>query len=270
MPEQTQDNAVPGAAIPPPARPPVPDLGFFAGPPAATVGSGGLRRHRAVAVRRSRIRAVRRHRPPRRRHRRRRRRHRPPRRSVRRPPRAATTGSRPVQSGLTTGWKAAARWQPSSCPDGTRARWPVRLAAVRRRPGGTRHACWGCRGWATLVRRGDQEHPGRPVRRALHGQRGEGGVVQRRAGDRIHALRRAGWLASQLRAAATTPFASWTKTEQDGTACYSKPAQAAAGVGATMCMNGFWRRGVIVLGMGLTAPDPATVARATNEAWDAQ
>ncbi len=65
-------------------------------------------------------------------------------------------------------------------------------------------------------------------------------------------------------------FASWTKTEQDGTACYSKPAQAAAGVGATMCMNGFWRRGVIVLGMGLTAPDPATVARATNEAWDAQ
>ncbi len=42
MPEQTQDNAVPGAAIPPPARPPVPDLGFFAGPPASTVGSGGF------------------------------------------------------------------------------------------------------------------------------------------------------------------------------------------------------------------------------------
>ena len=42
MPEQTHDLAVPGASAPPP-RPPVPDLGFFAGAPAAggSAGFGG-------------------------------------------------------------------------------------------------------------------------------------------------------------------------------------------------------------------------------------
>ena len=65
-------------------------------------------------------------------------------------------------------------------------------------------------------------------------------------------------------------LATWSRSEQHGTTCYTKPAQAAEGLGVTMCMQGFWRRGVLVLGMGLTAPDPALVAQVTDEAWDAQ
>ena len=66
------------------------------------------------------------------------------------------------------------------------------------------------------------------------------------------------------------PLASWTKSEQGGTTCYSQPAQAAAGFGVTLCMQGFWRRAVLVMGMALTPPDPAVVAQVTEEAWDAQ
>ena len=65
-------------------------------------------------------------------------------------------------------------------------------------------------------------------------------------------------------------LAGWTKTEQDGTTCYTQPAQAAEGVGVTMCVQGFWRRAVLVLGLAATPPDPATVATVTAEAWDAQ
>ena len=66
------------------------------------------------------------------------------------------------------------------------------------------------------------------------------------------------------------PFSGWTKTEPDGTTCYRQPAQAAAGAGVTMCMHGFWRRAVFVMGMGATPPDPTIVAQATDEAWSAQ
>ena len=65
-------------------------------------------------------------------------------------------------------------------------------------------------------------------------------------------------------------LASWSKSEQGGTTCYSKSAQAAEGVGVTMCLQGFWRRAVVVLVMGVTPPDPAVVAQATEEALDAQ
>jgi hypothetical protein len=65
-------------------------------------------------------------------------------------------------------------------------------------------------------------------------------------------------------------LASWSKSEQGGTTCYSKAAQAAEGVGVTMCLQGFWRRAVAVVGMGVTPPDPALVAQVTEEAWDAQ
>ena len=65
-------------------------------------------------------------------------------------------------------------------------------------------------------------------------------------------------------------LATWTKSEQDGTTCYTKPAQAAEGLGVTLCVEGFWRRAVLVLGMGLAAPDPGVVAQVTDEAWDAQ
>ena len=65
-------------------------------------------------------------------------------------------------------------------------------------------------------------------------------------------------------------LATWTRTEQDGTTCFTKPAQATEGLGVTMCVQGLWRRAVLVLGMGLTPPDPAVVAQVTDEAWDAQ
>jgi hypothetical protein len=65
-------------------------------------------------------------------------------------------------------------------------------------------------------------------------------------------------------------LATWTKSEQDGATCYTKPAQAAEGVGVTMCVQGLWRRAVLVLGIAATPPDPATVATVTAEAWDAQ
>jgi len=65
-------------------------------------------------------------------------------------------------------------------------------------------------------------------------------------------------------------LATWTKTEQDGTTCYTTPAQAAEGVGVTMCVQGFWRRAVLVMGMAVSPPDPAVVAQVTEEAWDAQ
>jgi hypothetical protein len=65
-------------------------------------------------------------------------------------------------------------------------------------------------------------------------------------------------------------LATWTRSEQSGTTCYTKPAQAAEGVGVTMCVQGLWRRAVLVMGMGLTPPDPAVVAQVTEEAWGAQ
>ena len=66
------------------------------------------------------------------------------------------------------------------------------------------------------------------------------------------------------------PFAGWTESEQAGARCYSQPAQAAAGSGVTRCMRAPWRRAVFVTGIGITAMDPAVVAQATEEAWDAQ
>jgi hypothetical protein len=66
------------------------------------------------------------------------------------------------------------------------------------------------------------------------------------------------------------PFAGWAKTTMDGVDCYSQPAQAAGGMGTTVCMRDLWRRAVVVFGVASVPPDPATVARATNEAWDAQ
>jgi hypothetical protein len=68
----------------------------------------------------------------------------------------------------------------------------------------------------------------------------------------------------------TDPFAGWTKSTVDGTTCYSKPAQNAAGAGVTFCAHSLWRRAVVVLAIGDAPPDPISVTRATNEAWDAQ
>lgn len=65
-------------------------------------------------------------------------------------------------------------------------------------------------------------------------------------------------------------FQGWTETSHDGTTCHSKPAQAASGMGVTVCARGFFRRAVVVFGLGLTPPEPAVVASATQEAWDAQ
>lgn len=65
--------------------------------------------------------------------------------------------------------------------------------------------------------------------------------------------------------------AGWTRTEIDGATCMSRSEQSAQGpVGTTFCTRGFWRRGVIVYAFSTLLPDPATVAHTTNEAWDAQ
>lgn len=260
MPEQTPDNAVPGAATPLPA-PPVPDLGFFAGPPASTVGSGGF--GGTVPSQFGGAGSS------------------PFGTSAASPfgtpaaspfgtpaPRAATTGIQPVRSGLTTGWKAAAL-----------AAAVVVLTGL---------VLGGRFGWQQFVadpvapdtllgmpRVGDvSDEEIKNIQDGLSGELSTGSAAKvalysdgQGTGYMLFAVRGG---SSPDSGSGDDAFASWTKTEQDGTACYSNPAQAAAGVGATMCMNGFWRRGVIVLGMGLTAPDPATVARATNEAWDAQ
>ena len=245
MPEQTQDNVVPGAATPPPARPPVPDLGFFAGPPASTVGSGGS--GGSVPSQFGGAGSSPFGTPA---------------------PRAATTGIPQVRSGLTTGWKAA----------GLVAAVVVLTGLV----------LGGRFGWQQFVadpvvpdtllgmpRVGDvSDEEIKNIQDGLSGELSTGSAAKvalysdgQGTGYMLFAVRGGSSTGS---GSGDDAFASWTKTDQDGTACYSKPAQAAAGVGATMCMNGFWRRGVIVLGMGLTAPDPANVARATDEAWDAQ
>jgi hypothetical protein len=71
-------------------------------------------------------------------------------------------------------------------------------------------------------------------------------------------------------AGSTDPFAGWAKSTVGGTTCYSKPAQAAAGAGVTFCARGLWRRAVVVLGIADVPPAAPIVARATDEAWDAQ
>jgi hypothetical protein len=65
--------------------------------------------------------------------------------------------------------------------------------------------------------------------------------------------------------------AGWTKTEVNGATCMSKSVPSAQGpVGTTFCTRGFWRRAVIVYGFSTLLPQPAAVAAATAEAWDAQ
>lgn len=52
--------------------------------------------------------------------------------------------------------------------------------------------------------------------------------------------------------------------------CYAMPTEAGTAFAATMCMRSFYRRTVVVLAFGVTAPDPVTVAAVTDEAWQAQ
>ncbi|MDQ1601565.1 MAG: hypothetical protein QOD68_3039 [Actinomycetota bacterium] len=66
------------------------------------------------------------------------------------------------------------------------------------------------------------------------------------------------------------PFAGWAKSQVGDTVCYSKPAQTPAGIGTTLCTRTFWRRAVIVVGLSTPSLAPQSVAQATDEAWDAQ
>jgi len=59
------------------------------------------------------------------------------------------------------------------------------------------------------------------------------------------------------------------KTTHGNVECYAMPSAPGA-VAATMCMRSFFRRAVLVMAFGVTRPDPAMVARATDEAWKAQ
>jgi hypothetical protein len=65
-------------------------------------------------------------------------------------------------------------------------------------------------------------------------------------------------------------FASWTKSQVGDTVCYSKPAQTPTGIGTTLCTRTFWRRAVIVVGLSTPSLAAQSVAQATDEAWDAQ
>lgn len=60
------------------------------------------------------------------------------------------------------------------------------------------------------------------------------------------------------------------KTTHGAVACYAMPSAPQNAVAATMCIRSFFRRAVIVIAYGVTRPDPAMVARATDEAWKAQ
>ena len=64
--------------------------------------------------------------------------------------------------------------------------------------------------------------------------------------------------------------AGWTESKHGNIACFQKPAQADTGLGVTFCVRGFFRRAVVVMAFGLTPPEPAMVARGTEEAWAAQ
>ena len=64
--------------------------------------------------------------------------------------------------------------------------------------------------------------------------------------------------------------AAWTKSAHGKVQCFEQPAQAAAGMGVTFCVRGFFRRAVVVMAFGVTPPDPVMVARGTEEAWKAQ
>ena len=60
------------------------------------------------------------------------------------------------------------------------------------------------------------------------------------------------------------------KTTLGNVECYSIPSAPGDGVAATMCMRAFYRRAVLVIAFGVVLPDPVMVAKATDEAWDAQ
>ena len=264
MPEQTQNNAVPGADTPP--RPPVPDLGFFAGAPTAGGGSssfggssqfgsssfgGGAPFGGPVAG--------------------------APAMSTFGTPVAAPFGSvgapagtpaLPRQTGSGAGWKvaggAAAVLVLVALVFGGRFGWqqfvadpvaPDTLMGMPRIADASDEEIKNAQDGLT-----DELSSGSAAEVALYSD-GQG------TGYMLFAVRGGSRPGS---GSSDDPFSSWTKTEQNGTACYSKPAQAQAGLGVTMCMHGFWRRGVVVMGMGLTPPDPAVVAQATDEAWAAQ
>ena len=65
------------------------------------------------------------------------------------------------------------------------------------------------------------------------------------------------------------------KTTHGDVECYAMPSEPGSAVAATMCMRSFWRRAVLVMAFsdarpGFPPPDPKMVARATDEAWNAQ
>jgi hypothetical protein len=65
-------------------------------------------------------------------------------------------------------------------------------------------------------------------------------------------------------------MAGWSRSTQGKAECYSQGPQKVGEPGVTMCMRGFWRRAVLVIGFSDVSPSPEFVARATEEAWKAQ
>ena len=96
----------------------------------------------------------------------------------------AAPAAPPARAGSASGPRAG--WSPAGigsllCSSSVCLRWPVRLAAVRRRPGGTRRRSVGMPG-SSDASDAPRSRPcaGRHDRGARDGQRGEGGALQRR------------------------------------------------------------------------------------------
>jgi hypothetical protein len=257
--DQTQDTR--HGAEPP--RPPIPDLGFFAGSPTPSGGSpvfGGSSPGGAPSPFGTPAAAPF---------------GTPAAAPVGAPaPWAGATGAplQPTRSGLSTGWKAAAAAAAVvlliGLVFGGRFGWqqfvadpvlPERLAGMPRVTGPA--ADQTSAQMADQV--GEQLSPGSKTKVALY-------TYGRGIGYLVVAVR-GGVKSGSGGSGEGDSEAGWTRTEVDGATCMSRSEPSAHGpVGTTFCTRGFWRRAVIVYAFATLLPDPVTVARATNEAWDAQ
>ena len=269
MTDQTQDSRREGAE---PPRPPIPDLGFFAGSPAPSGGSpvfGGS----PVGAAPSQF------------------------GTPAAPPVGAPAGpalGTPAPFGSPAPFDTAPPWAATGAQPGGGRGWSGRTTALVAAAGVivlVAVALGGRLGWQQFV-----ADPVLPDRLAgmprVTGPAADQATAQMEAqvGEQLSAGsktrvalytygRGIGYLVVAVRGGVRSgsggdgpdSTAGWTKTEVNGASCMSKSQPSAQGpVGTTFCTRGFWRRAVIVYGFSTLLPEPAAVADATAEAWDAQ
>jgi hypothetical protein len=259
--DQTQDTRRDGAE---PPRPPVPDLGFFAGGPGPSGGSPGFGGALPAGA----------------------------------PPPFGTPAAPPFGTpgpfGLPAPHGAPAPWPGTGQHPGTRAGWTGRAKALLGAAAAVVLVVLvlaGRFGWQQFVadpvtpdtligmpklsgagtdemaqqtrdQLGDALAPGSKAEVALYSNGQGTGLV-------LFAIRGSGRPGTSS-GSGTNPFADWTETRVGDTTCYSQPAQTPTGIGATLCTRSFWRRAVMVVGVSTPSLTLQSVARATDEAWDAQ